>query len=120
MPIFLHFFYAFIVFLINALIYLCVFCKFFYFICYLQLILNFLPMLNPYLWPTNIVRFITSNYIRVIKKLLPQVNIGLNPADTTTFFALQLANCSSIMCLYIVNLLVVFLEKLVAMPEFSM
>ena len=89
------------IFLVNLCAYLYVLIKFFKILCYSKMTFEWLPMVNPYVWPFSTFQVITDPYFSFWAKLLPMLKfeksslevsgiIGLEALNSCTFFFVKL------------------------------
>jgi uncharacterized protein YggT (Ycf19 family) len=66
--------------------------KFFKILCYSVLALEWLPVLNPFLWPYCLLYEITEPYFQFWSKLLPALRINKATFDISTLVGLEVLN----------------------------
>lgn len=66
----LHFFLA------DFLSFFYILIKTYRMLCYCKLVMDQMPLFNPYIWPLSTVRVITSPYFNFFNKLLPNFTFG--------------------------------------------
>ena len=88
----LEFFHIFFVFLVNISSYLFIFLKLFKVLCYSYLTFDWLPMINPYIWPFAFFRLSTRWYFDLFEKFFPTLIVNQNQFEISTIVALELLN----------------------------
>lgn len=108
---FVEFTHAFSVFLLNFTAYLYIFLKFFKVLCYSKMTFEWLPMINPYIWPFSIFQVITGPYFYFWSKVLPSIKLDKSSVEISGIVALEVLNSLIYFCVRFTNLLIVLLEE---------
>nr|AYO28668.1 photosystem I assembly protein Ycf19 [Neotessella volvocina] len=74
---------------VNLLSYSYIFCKFFKFICYGKLTLEWFPMVNPYLWPYSALDVFCGWYFDLWERMLPPIRMEKGVFDASTILAIE-------------------------------
>ena len=85
------------IFLVNLTAYLYVVIRFYKVLCYSKMTFEWLPMINPYVWPFSMFQVLTNPYFNFWSKLLPMLKfekssleisgiVGLEALNSCTFF----------------------------------
>ena len=59
--------------LINLISYAYVLAKFYKVLCFSKMTFDWLPMINPYVWPFSFFKLMTDPYFRLWEKILPSI-----------------------------------------------
>jgi uncharacterized protein YggT (Ycf19 family) len=87
---------AFSVIIITLLSFFGYFLKIYKTLCCLRMILNWFPMINPYVWPISMVREVTDIYFSFWRLLIPKIRYGTSTIDIGMLVALEALNVSII------------------------
>lgn len=99
----LHFFCVFLLNLIGY-VYLCL--KFFKVLCYSKMTFDWLPMVNPYIWPFSIFRILTKPYFLFWSKNLPSIKSNSASIEISAIVGLEVLNSLLYFCVRISGFLV--------------
>ena len=105
---FLHYF---CILLVNIIAYLYVLVKFFKVMCYSKMTFEWLPMINPYIWPFSIFQVLTGPYFRLWSKILPTVKFEKSSLEVSGIIALEAINSCTFFLIKPTNMLVNILEQ---------
>ena len=94
----LNFIHEFSVFLLNFSAYAFILLKLFKVLCYSYLTFDWLPMINPYIWPFSFFRIATRWYFKFFERFFPSIVLNENQFEISTIVALELLN-SIVFCL---------------------
>jgi uncharacterized protein YggT (Ycf19 family) len=108
---FVEFTHAFSVFLLNFTAYLYIFLKFFKVLCYSKMTFEWLPMINPYIWPFSVFQVITGPYFYFWSKVLPSIKLDKSSVEISGIVALEVLNSLIYFCVRFTNLLITLLEE---------
>lgn len=97
--------------LVNLIAYLYVLIKFFKVLCYSKMTFEWLPLVNPYVWPFSMFQIATKPYFSFWAKLLPTVKFQKSSLEVSGIIALEALNSCTFFLVKSTNLLVSFLEK---------
>ena len=105
---FLH--YGCIIF-VNIIAYLYVVIKFFKVMCYSKMTFEWLPMINPYIWPFSVFQVLTGPYFRFWSKILPTVKFEKSSLEVSGIIALEALNSCTFFLVKLTNMLIAILEQ---------
>ena len=105
---FLHYF---CIVLVNIIAYLYVLVKFFKVMCYSKMTFEWLPMINPYIWPFSIFQVLTGPYFRLWSKILPTVKFEKSSLEVSGIIALEAINSCTFFLVKLTNTLIQILEQ---------
>lgn len=98
------------VFLLNLVSYTYIITKFFKVMCYSKLTFEWLPMINPYVWPFSIFEALTGSYFRIWSKILPAIKFEKTSIEISAIVALEALNSLIYFCVRFSNILVAILQ----------
>jgi hypothetical protein len=98
------------IFLINIAAYSYIFVKFFKVLCYSKMTFEWLPMINPYVWPFSVFQVVTGPYFAFWAKVLPSIKLDKSSLDISGVIALEVLNSLIYFFVLLTNMLVVVLE----------
>ena len=99
------------VFLLNAVSYLYIFVKFYKVLCYSKMTFEWLPMINPYVWPFSFFKLVTDPYFNIWAKLLPSIKFEKRSVDISAIIALESLNTIVFLLVVLANECLVILEE---------
>ena len=99
------------IFLVNFISYLYIFVKFYKVLCYSKMTFEWLPMINPYVWPFSIFHVITNPYFAIWAKILPAIKFDKSSMDVSGIVALEALNSLIYFCVRMVNDLIIYLDE---------
>ena len=105
-------FHSLAVFLLNAVSYLYIFIKFYKVLCYSKMTFEWLPMINPYVWPFSIFHVLTGPYFAFWSKILPTIKFERSSVEISGIIALESLNSLIYFCVKATNQLSLVLEEL--------
>lgn len=100
------------IFLINAVSYLYIFVKFYKVLCYSKMTFDWLPMINPYVWPFSIFQVLTSPYFLFWSRVFPNVRFENSSLEISGIIALEALNSLVYFCVRLTHFLIIILEDL--------
>ena len=80
------------VFVLNVVSYLYIFAKIFKVMCYSKLTFEWLPLINPYVWPFSLFNAITNPYFRMWSQILPPIKFEKTSVEISAIIALEALN----------------------------
>jgi hypothetical protein len=104
--------HSFSVFLLNAISYFYIFLKFFKVLCYSKMTFEWLPMINPYVWPFSLFNVLTAPYFAFWARVLPSVKLERTSVEISGIIAIEALNSIVFFCVQASNGLVLFLEDI--------
>lgn len=105
-------FHSLAVFFLNAVSYLYIFIKFYKVLCYSKMTFEWLPMINPYVWPFSIFHVLTGPYFAFWSKILPTIKFERSSVEISGIIALESLNSLIYFCVKATNQLILVLEEL--------
>jgi hypothetical protein len=100
------------VFLLNAVSYFYIFLKFFKVLCYSKMTFEWLPMINPYVWPFSVFNVLTGPYFGFWARVLPSIKMERTSVEISGIIAIEALNSIVYFCMQATNYLIVILEQL--------
>lgn len=99
------------IFLLNILSCSYLIIKFYKLLCYSKLTFEWLPLLNPYVWPYSFFHVITAPYFKFWAFLLPPLKLEKTSFEVSAIVGLEAMNTGLYFCLRASNYLINFLEQ---------
>jgi hypothetical protein len=106
-----YFIYFLSTFVINIAAYLYVVIRFYKVLCYSTMTFEWLPMINPYIWPFSIFKVLTDPYFRFWAKILPMVKFEDSSLEISGIIALEGLNSCTFFLVRLATFLIPVLEK---------
>jgi uncharacterized protein YggT (Ycf19 family) len=78
--------------MLNIVSYLYIFAKIFKVMCYSKLTFEWLPLINPYVWPFSLFNAITNPYFRMWSQILPPIKFEKTSVEISAIIALEALN----------------------------
>jgi uncharacterized protein YggT (Ycf19 family) len=78
--------------MLNVVSYLYIFSKIFKVMCYSKLTFEWLPLINPYVWPFSLFNAITNPYFRMWSQILPPIKFEKTSVEISAIIALEALN----------------------------
>jgi|TARA_B100000524_G_C23357862_1_gene264612 uncharacterized protein YggT (Ycf19 family) len=97
--------------LINFISYAYVFAKLYKVLCFSKLTFDWLPMINPYVWPFSFFKLVTDPYFKIWAKILPSVKFEKRSVDISAIIALESLNTIVFLLVVLANEFLVILEE---------
>jgi hypothetical protein len=107
-----QFFHSFSILLLNLVSYLYIFVKFYKVLCYSKMTFEWLPMINPYIWPFSIFQVLTGPYFKFWSKIFPSIRFETTSLEISGVVALESLNSLIYFCVRTTNYLIEYLEEL--------
>lgn len=85
----LFFVYKFYIFFATLLFYVLFAVKFYRALCYTNLTLEGLPLINPYVWPSNVLRVYAKPYFQFWKESIPPIRINKRNFDASYLVGIE-------------------------------
>lgn len=98
------------IFLLNFISYIYILLKFYKVLCYSKMTFEWLPMLNPYIWPFSVFQIITGPYFDMWSRILPSIKFDKSSVEISGIIALEALNSLIYFCVKIANLLIIILD----------
>lgn len=99
-------------FLINFVSYLNIFAKFYKVLCYSKMTFDWLPMINPCIWPFSFFHLLTAPYFRIWSIILPTLKFQTTSFEISGLVALESLNTVTFICAVLTSKLINYLEIL--------
>ena len=99
------------IFLLNIVSYSYVGVKIFKVFCYSKLTFEWLPMINPFVWPFSIFHLLTAPYFKLWAKILPPIKFEKSSLEISAIIALEALNSLLYFFVVFANTLVLTLEE---------
>lgn len=99
------------IFLLNLTSYIYIFLKFYKVLCYSKMTFEWLPMINPYVWPFSIFQVLTGPYFAFWAKILPSIKLDKSSVEISGIIALEALNSFIYFCVRYTNHLLMILEE---------
>jgi uncharacterized protein YggT (Ycf19 family) len=96
--------------LINIIAYAYVFAKLYKVLCFSKMTFDWLPMINPYVWPFSFFKLMTDPYFKVWAKILPSIKFEKRSVDISAIIALESLNTITFLLVVLTNEILVILE----------
>lgn len=100
------------IFLVNLVSYAYVLVKFYKVLCYSKMTFEWLPMINPYVWPFSLFQVLTGPYFKFWSKILPNVKFEKSSVEVSGIIALEALNSFIYFCTKCISALIPLLEEL--------
>ena len=91
-PVSVYFLHYFAIFLVNLSAYLYVILRFYKVICYSKITFEWLPMINPYVWPFSMFQVLTDPYFSFWARVLPMLKFEKSSLEISGIIALEALN----------------------------
>jgi 1,4-dihydroxy-2-naphthoate octaprenyltransferase len=72
---------------------------------------EWLPMINPYVWPFSVFQVLTGPYFSFWSRILPSINFERSSVEISGIIALESLNSLIYLCVKLTNMLVLILEE---------
>jgi hypothetical protein len=110
-PFTIQLLHYFSIFLLNIVSYLYIFVKFYKVLCYSKMTFEWLPMINPYIWPFSIFQVLTTPYFSFWSRIFPSVRFESSSLEISGVVALESLNSLIYFCVRFTNSLIEILEE---------
>ena len=97
--------------LINVVSYLYILLKFYKVLCYSRMTFDWMPMINPYIWPFSFFQLMTGPYFAFWSKILPNLKLEKSSIEISGIVGLEALNALIYFCVRFTNILIVLLEE---------
>ena len=97
--------------LINVVSYLYILLKFYKVLCYSRMTFDWMPMINPYIWPFSFFQLMTGPYFAFWSKILPNLKLEKSSIEISGIVGLEALNALIYFCVRFTNILIVILEE---------
>ena len=99
------------IFLVNFISYLYILVKFYKVLCYSKMTFEWLPMINPYVWPFSVFHVVTSPYFAFWARILPSIKLDKSSVEISGIIALEALNSLIYFCVRLTSLLIDVLDR---------
>jgi len=99
------------VFLLNLISYMYIILKFYKLLCYSKMTFEWLPMINPYVWPFSFFHLLTAPYFKLWSRILPTVRFEKSSVEISGIIALEALNSLIFICVRLTQTLISILEE---------
>ena len=106
-----QFTHYFSIFLLNFISYLYILLKFYKVLCYSKMTFEWLPMINPYVWPFSIFHVVTGPYFAFWSRILPSIKLDKSSVEISGIIALEALNSFIYFCVRFTNILLAVLDE---------
>ncbi len=107
----IDFIHSFCVLLLNLTGYLYIYLKFFKVLCYSKMTFEWLPMVNPHIWPFSVFHVLTASYFSFWSNVLPSIKFDHTSVEISGVVALEVLNSLIYFCVRFTNLLITVIEQ---------
>ena len=97
--------------LINIVSYLYILLKFYKVLCYSRMTFDWMPMINPYIWPFSFFQLMTGPYFAFWSKILPNLKLEKSSIEISGIVGLEALNALIYFCVRFTNILIILLEE---------
>jgi len=97
--------------LINIVSYLYILLKFYKVLCYSRMTFDWMPMINPYIWPFSFFQLMTGPYFAFWSKILPNLKLEKSSIEISGIVGLEALNALIYFCVRFTNILIVILKE---------
>ena len=106
-----HFTHHFAVFLLNLISYAYVAVKFYKVFCYSKMTFEWLPLINPYVWPFSVFHALTQPYFAFWAKILPSIKFDKSSVEISGIIALESLNSLIYVLIRLATVLIDYLDS---------
>ena len=99
------------IFLVNFISYLYILVKFYKVLCYSKMTFEWLPMINPYVWPFSVFHVVTGPYFAFWARILPSIKLDKSSVEISGIIALEALNSLIYFCVRLTSLLIDVLDE---------
>lgn len=96
--------------LVNVIQYAYIALKIYRVLCYSKLTFEWLPMVNPFIWPFSIFHLLTTDYFRFWNRILPPIKFEKSSFDISAIIALEALSSIIYFCVLSTSFLLGILE----------
>jgi hypothetical protein len=99
------------VFLLNLISYAYILAKFYKVICYSKMTFEWLPMINPYIWPFSVFHVVTEPYFAFWARVLPNIKLDKSSVEISGVIALESLNSLIYVFIRLTTVLIEYLDR---------
>lgn len=107
--IFTYFFHFLVVLFLNIISYSYIAIKFYKLVCYSKLTFDWLPMINPYVWPFSVFQVLTGPYFKFWSRIFPPLKFEKSSIEISSIIALEALNSILYFLVKFSNILILIL-----------
>lgn len=99
------------VFLLNLISYAYILAKFYKVLCYSKMTFEWLPMINPYIWPFSVFHIVTDPYFAFWARILPNIKLDKSSVEISGIIALESLNSLIYVFIRVTTVLIEYLDR---------
>jgi hypothetical protein len=99
------------IFLLNFVSYIWILLKFYKVLCYSKMTFEWLPMINPYVWPFSVFHILTGPYFKFWSTRLPNVKFDKSSIEISAIIGLEALNSLVYFAVKVAHILLVLLDE---------
>lgn len=99
------------VFLLNLISYAYILAKFYKVLCYSKMTFEWLPMINPYIWPFSVFHIVTGPYFAFWARILPNIKLDKSSIEISGIIALESLNSLIYVFIRLTTVLIEYLDR---------
>jgi len=99
------------IFLLNFISYIWILLKFYKVLCYSKMTFEWLPMINPYVWPFSVFHILTGPYFKFWSTRLPNVKFDKSSIEISAIIGLEALNSLVYFAVKVAHILLVLLDE---------
>lgn len=99
------------IFLLNFVSYVWILLKFYKVLCYSKMTFEWLPMINPYVWPFSVFHILTGPYFKFWSTRLPNVKFDKSSIEISAIIGLEALNSLVYFAVKVAHILLVVLDE---------
>ena len=99
------------VFLLNLISYAYILAKFYKVLCYSRMTFDWLPMINPYIWPFSVFHIVTDPYFAFWARVLPNIKLDKSSLEISGIIALESLNSLIYVFIRVKTVLIEYLDR---------
>ena len=98
--------------LLNLTSYFYLFLKFYKIICYSKMAFDWLPMINPYVWPFSFFNLLTAPYFGIWSRILPTLKLDKSSLEVSGIVGLEALNAFVFLDIRAAKYLLVLIQEM--------
>ena len=99
-------------FLLNVISYSYILAKFYKVCCYSKITFEWLPMINPYMWPFSVFHILTDPYFAFWNRILPDIKFNKSSTHISGLIALEAINSLIYVFVRVTTPLIEYLDRM--------
>lgn len=100
------------IFLMNLISYVYILVKFYKVLCYSKLTFEWMPIINPYVWPFSAFQVVTTPYFGLWARVLPIIKLDKSSVEISSIIALEALNAVLYFCVRSFNHLLLIIQQI--------